>query len=78
MPTVLRRGPYAVVFFNSDQGEPPHVHVKRDTAIVKYWLEPVSLAKNRGFKKPELREIVKLVEQFQEPLVEAWHDYFGA
>jgi hypothetical protein len=51
---------------------------KRDNEIAKYWLEPVSLAKNRGYKEAELKKIVKLVERFQQPLVEAWHDYFGA
>jgi Domain of unknown function (DUF4160) len=76
--TVLRHGPYAFVFFSSDQTEPPHIHVTRDRAIAKYWLEPVSLAKNQGFKKPALKKIAKLVEQYREPLIEAWHDYFGA
>ena len=78
MPTVLRHGPYAFVFFSSDQSEPPHIHVKRDKAIAKYWLQPVSLAKNRGFKEPELKKIAKLVEQYREQLIEAWHGYFGA
>jgi len=78
MPTVLRHGPYAFVFFSSDQNEPPHIHVKRDRAIAKYWLEPITLAKNIGFKEPELRKVAKLVEQHQLTLVEAWHDYFGA
>jgi hypothetical protein len=78
MPTVLRYGPYAFVFFSSDQNEPPHIHVKRDRAIAKFWLEPVSLAKNRGFRKPALRKIKTLVERFRQPLLEAWHDYFGA
>ena len=78
MPTVLRHGPYAFLFFSSDGGEPRHVHVMRDQAIAKFWLEPISLAKNRGFKKPELRHIAKLIEEFQQPLIEAWDDYFGA
>jgi hypothetical protein len=78
MPTVLRHGPYAFVFFSSDRSEPPHIHVKRDRAIAKYWLEPVSLAKNRWFAKSELKKIAKLVEQFEQQLVEAWHDYIGA
>ncbi len=30
MPTIYREGPYDFVFFSSDYGEPPHVHVKRD------------------------------------------------
>ena len=28
MPTVLRSGRYRFYFFSSDEGEPPHVHVK--------------------------------------------------
>jgi Domain of unknown function (DUF4160) len=78
MPTALRHGPYAFVFFSSNGVEPVHVHVKRDRAIAKYWLEPVALANNRGFKNTELKKIAKLVEQFRLPLIEAWNDYFGA
>ncbi len=78
MPTALRHGPYAFVFFSSNGIEPIHVHVKRDRAIAKYWLEPVALANNRGFKNAELKKVAKLVEQFRLPLIEAWNDYFGA
>lgn len=78
MPTVLRVGPYSFVFFSSDQREPPHIHVKRDRSIVKYWLEPIALAKNRGFAQHELNDIEALVGQHRQALLEAWHDYFGA
>ena len=78
MPTALRYGPYAFVFFSSNGVEPLHIHVKRDRAIAKYWLEPVKLATNRGFKNAELRKIGKLVQRFRLQLIEAWHDYFDA
>jgi hypothetical protein len=77
-PTVLQDGPYSFIFFSSDYAEPPHIHVKRDRSIAKYWLNPVSLAKNRGFHGHELRKIKRLVEEYAETLSEAWHDYFGA
>ena len=77
MPTVLESGPYSFIFFSSDQGEPAHVHVKRDRQIAKFWLEPVTLAKNRGFPEHELRRITRLVENDRADLIEAWHDYFG-
>ncbi|MFO0792135.1 MAG: DUF4160 domain-containing protein [Pirellulales bacterium] len=77
MPTVLRDGPYSFVFFSSDRGEPPHIHVKRDRDIVKFWLEPISLAKNCGFRDHELSQIERRVIQYQQQLIEAWHDYFG-
>lgn len=78
MPTVFEHGPYSFVFFSSDRGEPPHVHVKRDRRIVKFWLNPVAMAKNRGFPGHELNQIARLVTQHEQTLLEAWHEYFGA
>jgi hypothetical protein len=77
MPTVLHDGPYNFIFFSSDKGEPPHIHVKRDHQIAKLWLDPISLAKNRGFPEHELTRIAHLVAEHQPKLLEAWHDYFG-
>ena len=78
MPTIFHIGPYSFIFFSSDSPEPPHIHVKRDRQIVKFWLEPVSLAKNRGFKEHEINQIAKLVEENRERILEAWNDYFNA
>ena len=78
MPTVLRDGPYSFIFFSSDQYEPIHIHVKRDRKIVKFWLQPVAVANNEGFKQHELNRIARLVMQYEEILVEAWHEYFDA
>jgi hypothetical protein len=78
MPTVLQVGPYSFIFFSSDGVEPPHIHVKRDRQIAKFWLEPIGLAKNRGFPKHELRGVGRLVREHQQDLLEAWREYFGA
>ncbi len=78
MPTVRRVGPYSFIFFSSDRGEPAHIHVKRDRDIAKFWLEPVALANNRGFREHELHRITRLVLQYQSTFLEAWHDYFSA
>ena len=78
MPTVLRDGPYSFVFFSSDRAEPPHIHVKRDRAVAKFWLDPIALAKSRGFAEHELNRIQELVEKHRQTLIEGWHDYFGA
>jgi hypothetical protein len=78
MLTVLQVGPYSFIFFSSDGSEPAHLHVKRDKQIAKFWLNPISLTANRGFKEHELNQIARLVVQHQQTLLEAWHDYFGA
>lgn len=77
MPTVLQVGPYSFIFFSSDRGEPAHIHIKRDRQLAKFWLSPIALAKNRGFKDHELNEVARLLEEHKLTLLEAWHDYFG-
>lgn len=76
MPTVLIDGPYRFVFFSSDRGEPPHIHVKRDQQVAKFWLSPVVLAKNRGFASSEISRITRLVMKHEAFLMEAWNEYF--
>ena len=77
MPTALRSGPYRIYFHSHDTTEPPHVHVDRDEQSAKFWLEPVSLARNLGFSPVELRKIQRLVTAQENLLLEAWHDHFG-
>lgn len=78
MPTVLRVGPYRLYFFSHETTEPPHVHVDRDALSVKFWLEPVRLARNLGFSAVELRKVQSLVVEHQKELLDAWYGYFGA
>ena len=78
MPTVFQDGPYDFIFFSSDVGEPPHIHVKRDRKVAKFWLTPVAFVKNLGFKNHELNQIERRVIQHQTRLLEDWNDYFGS
>jgi len=77
MPNVLRSGPYRFYFYSHEPNEPPHVHVDRDNLSAKFWLEPVGLAQNLGFRPKELRQVQEIVGQNQQRFVEAWNDYFG-
>ncbi|MCB0089961.1 MAG: DUF4160 domain-containing protein [Caldilineaceae bacterium] len=45
--------------------------------MAKFWLRPVSFAKNRGFSENELNRIVRLVIKNEEKLFEAWNEYFS-
>lgn len=77
MPTVFRIGPYRFYFYSHEPNEPPHVHVDRDEATIKVWLEPVEVAKSRDFRGHEIGVVVSLVQERREALLEAWHGYFG-
>lgn len=77
MPTVLRSGPYRVYFYSHDLSEPPHVHVDRDDYSAKFWLGPVSLSRNLGFKPKELRDIERLLAENEPALMAAWREHSG-
>jgi hypothetical protein len=77
MPTVLRLGPYRFYFYSHEPNEPPHIHVDRDELSAKFWIDPVGLASNLGFRARELAELERIVQQHQQRFIEAWHDYFG-
>jgi len=77
VPTVLRIGPFRFFFYAGDGLERPHVHVERDRGECKFWLDPVSLARNEGFRQRELQRIYTLIVEHQQELLESWHEFFG-
>jgi len=77
MPTVFRNGPYRLFFYSADRDEPRHVHVQRDDAVAKYWLDPVRLQDSTGFSRTELARIEALVATGATALRKAWDDFFG-
>ncbi|CUS05558.1 conserved protein of unknown function [Candidatus Promineifilum breve] len=77
MPTVLREGRYRFAFFSNENREPPHVHVKVGDDQAKFWLDPVELAVNYGFKAHELNEMERIINRHQADFLEAWYEHFS-
>jgi len=77
MPTVLITGPYRFFFVSLDYNEPPHIHVRRENKVVKFWLDPVALQKAGRFSRTELNRIARLVSEHREYLLEKWYEFFG-
>lgn len=70
-------GPYRFYFYSFDCNEPKHVHVRRDQASCKFWLEPLALASNNGFSAQELNRIRKMVFENLDRIREAWDEHCG-
>jgi hypothetical protein len=77
MPTVLRIGRYRFFFYSNEGSEPPHIHVKADTNEANFWLRPVALEWNYGFRSRDLNEIERLVDEHAVGLIEAWNEHFA-
>ena len=77
MPVVLRVGRFRFFFFSNEGEEPPHIHVASGGDEAKFWLDPIQLAANYGFRGRDITEIGRLIQTHQAELLEAWNDYFA-
>jgi hypothetical protein len=70
-------GPYRFFFYSFECNEPRHIHVRRDQAVCKFWLEPIVLADNKGFSAKDLNRIRKIILENRESIREAWDEHCG-
>jgi hypothetical protein len=78
MPTVLRISGFRFFFYSNEGKEPPHIHVEKGECVAKFWLLPVELADSYGFSASELNKTRRLVVEYQQLFINAWHEYFRA
>ena len=79
MPVVFSVDGIRFFFFSNegDPREPIHIHVRKDTNLAKFWLQPaVQLADSYGFSSRELNKIGKIVEDRKLEIEVAWHEHF--
>jgi hypothetical protein len=77
VPTILRVAGYRFFFFSNERDEPAHVHVEQAERYAKFWLRPISLAANYGFRGSELMELHRLVQVHSPLFQEKWNEFFG-
>jgi Domain of unknown function (DUF4160) len=75
MPVVLRVGGYKFFFYQVDlANEPPHVHVTKEDNEAKFWLDPITIARAGKFRKSDLRDIERIIEDNLQFLLNAWKE----
>jgi hypothetical protein len=80
MPLVFRWKGFRFHFFSNegDPREPVHVHVTKDGADAKFWLQPeVNVAYNKGFDARTLSALSGIIEERREEIERAWDEHFA-
>ncbi len=54
------------------------MHVERDDAEAKFWIDPVWLERSSRFARKEINEIQRIIEENQQLLLESWNEYFNS
>ena len=75
MPVILRSNGFKFFFYEADvANEPPHVHVGKEGNEAKFWLNPVRVAREGRFRKSDLHDIERIIEDNLEFLLNAWKE----
>jgi hypothetical protein len=75
MPVVLRVAGFKFFFYQADvANEPPHVHITKEGNEAKFWLDPVRVAREGRFRKSDLRDIERIIEDNLVFLLNAWKE----
>jgi hypothetical protein len=77
MPTILRENGCRFFFYSLENKEPAHIHVEKGDNAAKFWLRPVALAMNSGFRSHELTKLRALVIKHGAFFEKAWDVHFG-
>ncbi len=75
MPTVLRIEGFRFHFYSDEGNEPPRIHVEYGAAECKFWLDPITIARNKGIKPNSLRKIEKLVFDNKDLLIRKYNEF---
>lgn len=74
-PTIFHEGPFRFYFFSREE---TRMHVHATSGEAKFWLEPrIELAQNYGLGMRQVNAALRLVQEHEDEIREAWKAHFG-
>lgn len=76
-PTVFREGGFRFFFFSREEPR-MHVHVQGQNGEAKFWLEPtIELALSDGLTRIEIGTALRLIQEHEDDIRNAWRRHFA-
>jgi hypothetical protein len=77
MPLIMTKDGFRFFFYSNEGYEPIHVHIEKSGCVAKFWIKPLRLARNEGFKPKELKRILEILFEHQALIEDKWNGYFN-
>jgi len=77
MPVIFTEDGFRFFFYSNEGHEPIHVHIEKSGCVAKFWIKPIKLAKNEGFKSKELKRIIEIIFENQLAIEDKWNEHFS-
>lgn len=75
--TILKAGKVKIGIVDTNDHNPPHVHVKAPGAKAKININDSEVVSAKGFNKQALKDLQKAVKDEKEVLLEKWEEFYG-
>lgn len=66
-----------MIYSAEPANERPHVHVIKDRATAKIWIDQIEIFHQIGYTQKELATALKIVTEHQEMLLRSWSEIHG-
>ena len=77
MPAWMRYRGWVFSIFAGDTTLRPHVHIRKDGAELKVWLDDLSIARNRRVGSKDEKMLLRVVAEHREKFMEKFRDQIG-
>ena len=77
MPVAHREKGYRFYFVMFDLHEPMHIHVDKGGKTAKFWLTPIAVARNQGYRTYALSELESIIKSNIQKLIRVWETERG-
>ncbi len=77
MPLIMTKDGFRFFFYSNERHEPIHIHIEKGGSVAKFWIKPVKLARNEGFKPKELKRILEIIFESQALIEDKWNEFFN-
>lgn len=74
---ILKSGKVKIGIVDTNDHNPPHVHVKAPGAKAKIIIETSEIVAAKGFTKQALRDLQRAVKDQKVVLLEKWEEFYG-
>jgi hypothetical protein len=77
MPLIMTKDGFRFFFYSNERYEPIHIHAEKGGSVAKFWIKPVRLARNEGFKPKKLKRILEIIFESQALIEDTWNEFFN-
>ncbi|SCD20265.1 hypothetical protein PSM36_1443 [Proteiniphilum saccharofermentans] len=64
-------------YFYADEHLPIHIHIENGDGRAKINIDPIKTVYNKGIKPQDIKKAIRIIETYQDEIIEKWNEFHG-